>query len=165
MDITGSAANLTWTGATSTAWDHETLNNWTGANPNKFYDNDFVTFDDTAVNPNVSINENVLPGFVTFNNSVAYAISGTGSINGFTGLAKNGSGTVVLANSNGNQYTGATAINAGLLVLGNANAVQNSTVSVNAANGLGFAPGIGTFNLGALNGSGHWPCRTRRAPQ
>ena len=92
LDVSGSAANLLWTGATSTAWDHSTLNNWTGANPNKFFDNDFVTFDDTAVNRNVSINENVFPGFVTFNNNLDYAISGVGSINGFTGLTKNGTG-------------------------------------------------------------------------
>ena len=52
---------------------------------------------------------------------------------------------------NANTYFGGTLIGAGTLQLGNADALQNSTVTVNAANGLIFASGPGTFNVGA------WP--------
>ena len=43
-----------------------------------------------------------------------------------------------------------------VLNLANANAAQNSTVTLNTvnSNGLTFAPGIGTFNLGALASGG-----------
>ena len=39
--------------------------------------------------------------------------------------------------------------------MANSNAIQNSTATLNAANGLAFAGEIGTFNLGGLAGSGN----------
>jgi fibronectin-binding autotransporter adhesin len=63
-------------------------------------------------------------------------------------------GTVVLTAAN--THAGPTTITAGsTLQLGNANASQNSTVAVNAANGLKFSSGIGTFVLGGLSGAGN----------
>ncbi len=53
-----------------------------------------------------------------------------------------------------NSFSGATAISQGVLQLANSNALQGSTVSVNANSGLKFSPGVGTFNLGGLAGSG-----------
>ena len=50
--------------------------------------------------------------------------------------------------------TPGTPPSAGTLQLNNAQAVQNSTVNVNADNGLSFGTGIGTFTLGGLAGSG-----------
>ncbi len=44
-----------------------------------------------------------------------------------------------------------------MLLLGSANSAQNSTVSIGSANGLAFAPGIGSFNLGGLAGSASTP--------
>ena len=61
---------------------------------------------------------------------------------------------VTLANSNGNDYSGATSITGGTLVLASSNAVHNSSVALNANNGLAFSPGAGTFVLGSLSGSG-----------
>ncbi len=81
------------------------------------------------------------------NTTYAGAIGGPGS------LAKNGTGSFTLAAAN--TYAGTTTINAGTLVLANADALQYSTAVVApVANGLTFAPGIGTFNLGGLSGSG-----------
>ena len=73
-----------------------------------------------------------------------------GSINGVGGLIKNGGGTFTL--SNANSYIGDTVINAGAVQLNHANAAQNSTVTVAAANGLKFGPGVNTFNIGGLAG-------------
>ena len=77
-------------------------------------------------------------------------ISGGGTL-GTIGLVMNGSGTQVLAGNN--TFTGGTTITAGTLNLANANALKNSTVSVNAANGLVFSPGVGTYNVGGLSGT------------
>ncbi len=65
-----------------------------------------------------------------------------------------GQGTEVLTGAN--PYTGTTTISSGTLELGNANAVSGSIVANNAAgNGLTFASGLGTANVGGLSGSGN----------
>jgi autotransporter-associated beta strand protein len=83
--------------------------------------------------------------------------SGTQTFGGGIGGAANvavtkiGAGTQVLFGAN--IYSGATTISVGILQLANANAVQNSTVTISATNGLAFSTGIGTFNLGGLSGA------------
>ncbi|MGA2259192.1 MAG: autotransporter-associated beta strand repeat-containing protein, partial [Thermoguttaceae bacterium] len=157
LQVINNAAHLTWTGSNSAAWDVITTKNWNnGGSADFFYNNDFVTFDDTAKTGSVTLVGNLMPASMTFNNNALnYTLSGSGSIGGHgDGLTMTGSGMVILANSNGNTYAGATTLNGGVLVLGNANSVQNSTVSVNVNDGLTFSPGIGTFNLGGLSGPG-----------
>jgi fibronectin-binding autotransporter adhesin len=159
LAVVGSPANLVWSGTAGSAWDLIQTVNWlntgTGAG-DKFYNNDAVTFDDTGHTGNVNVTANLTPGNIVFNNNnLNYTLSGTGALSGAIGLTKTGSGTVVLANSNGNQFTGATTISGGALVLGSANAVQDSSVSVNVNNGLGFSPAIGTFNIANLGGTGN----------
>ena len=78
-----------------------------------------------------------------------------GVISGVGNLIQAGTGTVTLTASN--TYSGGTTIVAGALSLNNANAVQNSTVTVSANNGLRFntnGGAIATFNAGGLSGSG-----------
>ncbi len=41
------------------------------------------------------------------------------------------------------------------MLLANSNAAQNSTVIVSVNNGLLFSPGIGTFNVGSIGGTGN----------
>ena len=54
LNATGSVGNLTWTGATNGTWDIVGTNNWqanpipVGSDPNKFYQADNVTFDDSG---------------------------------------------------------------------------------------------------------------------
>ncbi len=66
------------------------------------------------------------------------------------GLVLTGTNRLTLTASNG--YTGATTISQGTLQLANSAALVNSTVAINADNGLQFSPGIGTFYLGGLSG-------------
>jgi fibronectin-binding autotransporter adhesin len=159
LQVSGNAANLTWTGSSGNSWDVTTTQSWNNAGAaDFFYNNDVANFGDTAVTGNLTINAAVSPGGVIFNNNtLTYTISSGGygdRITGNTGLTKSGSGTVILACDN--DYIGSTQINGGVLMLASANAVQNSTVNVSASNGLAFAPAIagGTFNLGGLAGQG-----------
>ena len=76
--------------------------------------------------------------------SIPGAISGNGS------LAKTGSGRIVLGGAN--SFLGGTTIGQGALQLANSAALLNSTVAINADNGLQFSPAVGTFYLGGLSG-------------
>jgi autotransporter-associated beta strand protein len=158
LNVAISPANLIWSGTAGSAWNVASTQNWintTGGTLDYFYNNDGVTFSDSGANGSVTLAANVSPASVAFtNNSLAYTISGTGSIVGTTGLSKSGTGTVILANSNGNDFTGATSITGGALVLASSSAVHNSAVAVNVNNGLKFSPGVATFVLGNLSGSG-----------
>ena len=51
-------------------------------------------------------------------------------------------------------YSNLTIINSGQLVLANVSAAQNSTVSNNVANGLGFDSSITATTIGGLAGNG-----------
>ena len=86
--------------------------------------------------------------------SLGGAISGSGGV----ATAVIGTGTPpVLTLGSANTYTGGTTVaNGSVLSLGNANAAQDSTVTLNSvnSNGLTFASGIGTFNLGGLASAG-----------
>ena len=101
-----------------------------------------------------------ITGNVLDNATLAYNLSGNptfaGVISGSGGLKQLGTGTLTLTASN--TYSGATTVSNGTLSLNNANAVQNSTLTVNANNGLLFnsnAGTIATFNAGGLAGSGN----------
>ncbi|MBF0479199.1 MAG: autotransporter-associated beta strand repeat-containing protein [Candidatus Omnitrophica bacterium] len=77
-----------------------------------------------------------------------------GAISGGFSLSKNWTGKLIL--SGANTFSGATTISSGFIQLNNANALQNSTVTVNSANGLAFGPSIGTFTLGGLAGASNF---------
>jgi autotransporter-associated beta strand protein len=85
---------------------------------------------------------------LVFANPTAQAFAGV--ISGAGSVMKSGTGTLTL--SSNNTYAGGTTVSAGTVTLASTGAVQNSTVTVNAANGLAFAS-AGTYNLGALAGS------------
>ena len=78
-----------WTGNQSSAWDTGTLN-WSGSGGATTYiDGDGVMFDDTAHTGSVTLAGTVNPSIVVFtNSSLAYTLSGAGSIAGGGSLAK-----------------------------------------------------------------------------
>src|SRR5262245_52323728 len=98
------AADLTWTGAISNAWDIGTTANWNSGGPVMYFDGDAVTFDDSSgANDTVSIaSGDVLPAMVTFNSATGntYTVIGANGIGGATPINLTGSVTVVLANLN-----------------------------------------------------------------
>jgi len=136
--VSGSAANLVWSGdGVGNAWDVTTTPNW-NANSEMFYNWDNVTFDDTSLNNNVSVPAPVVPASVAFNNSTRnYNLAGAGKISGPASLTKSGSGSLTL--SNRHDYAGATVVNGGVLALalgGGAGTLQNTPVTVNAGGTL-----------------------------
>jgi fibronectin-binding autotransporter adhesin len=118
---------LTWVGgADSDAWNNNTSANWSnGGVSSKFTVLDQVHFTNSG-NGSVNITEDVTPGYVEFNNSTReYTVTGPGAILGSTGLVKEGSGRVILANYGVNAFLGPIAVNNGILQVGNGGAAGN----------------------------------------
>ncbi len=119
LEVTGApSANLVWTGLQNAIWDTAILNWNNNGTADRFYNGDTVTFDDTADTASVTLNMNVQPQNVFFNNnSLNYILAGTGGVSGTGSLTKNGSGTLVVSVSD--SYTGGTTISGGLLQANN----------------------------------------------
>jgi autotransporter-associated beta strand protein len=92
---------------------------------------------------------------VTANSSLAVAagatVQFTGSIAGTANVTKTGDGVLNLPGADALATT--ATVSAGTIRLSNANAATNGNVGVNIDNGLVFNSGIGTFNVGGLNGT------------
>ncbi len=135
----GSPFGLTWKGYVSGKWDSSVLNWTNGAMATNFNAGDNVVFDDTLAGnasiTNATPGAAVLPGLVTFNNSLtSYSVNA--NIGGSAALAKNGTAMVTLAGTN--TYAGDTTISAGELVNSSGGSCSNSTVTVwaGATNGV-----------------------------
>jgi autotransporter-associated beta strand protein len=145
---------LLWAGtAGSHTWDIATSPNWINLNGSgsTIYTNpDEVAFDDTAANPNVTLNTSVLPGTLAFSNSSSsYVISGTGGIGGGSlNLLKTGSASVRLSESGGDSFGGGISVNGGTLILDD----SNSTID----GGINIA-GSATAQIGNNDASGRLP--------
>lgn len=81
-------------------------------------------------------------------------VPGTNVISGGNSLVIGGGGGGKVVLSDANNFTGGTTIGAGVLQLGHINSAQNSTVAVNASNGLTFSAGVITPAIGGLAGTG-----------
>ena len=103
---------LVWKPTADSKWDNGKTANWTLQNEAQtFTSNDSVVFNDEALLKSIIVNEIVTPASVKMENTAIYSISGTGSIDGIGKFTKNGSGKVVISNTN--NYTGKTLINEG----------------------------------------------------
>jgi hypothetical protein len=142
-----SAANLTWTGAVSTAWDVNTTANWDNSGPVVFVDGDEVTFDDSAgENDTVDISSgDVLPAAVTFNSAAGntYTVTGANGIGGATPINLTGDVTVVLANMN--------------TLAGIINVPAGTTLNIGAGGGASTVPGDITGGGSLVVGGGYNP--------
>lgn len=134
--VSGSGpANLTWMGdGSANVWDVDGALNWdNGGSPDKFFQNDAVTFVDSgSTNPAVNLVGALSPSSVTDFASVDYTFTGTGGITGaVTTVTHHGPGKLTLANTN--TYEGLTTVNGGILaVTGGAALADSGSVSVAA---------------------------------
>ena len=139
LAVTGTAANLVWTGSAGGNWNLNSTASWLlSGNAATFYNLDAITFNDTSANGAVTLTGALQPQEVIVTNSAtAYTLGGTGSITGSAALTKSGNGTLTI--NTANIYTRGTTINGG-------------TVSISTATGLGtgfVALNSSTLKLGA----------------
>jgi len=151
--VTGSALKTDiWNGNVNGNWDTSTLNWLYSGGAVGYQQGDFVTFDDTlSGTPNVTLTLNVAPGALGFNNSSHnYVLSGAFKITGATGLTKQGSGSVRLSESGGDDFSGGITVNNGTLILDNANSAINGGLAING----------GTAQIGSNDANGALPAGT-----
>ncbi|HBE22801.1 MAG TPA: hypothetical protein DDW21_05040 [Verrucomicrobiales bacterium] len=126
--ITG-AESVLWTGASSSAWDINSTSNWkleSDSSASKFYNDDVITFDDTASTGTVTLAADVAPASVLFiNDTLDYTVSGSGKISGPLGISKSGPGTLTF--ESGHTYQGVTDIMNGTLVV--KGSLSNSSIA------------------------------------
>jgi autotransporter-associated beta strand protein len=170
--ITGTAVPA-WRGTIDNKWDVDSVGdgstgtaNWSaGSGPNTYVQGasvgtDSVIFDDTvgAGPTNVNLTTTLTPVGITVSNStVDYTFSGSGKISGATGIAKNGTRSLIIANTTANDYTGATTINSGTLQVGDgatAGAGSLGTGPVSNGGSLVLNRPDNLSIAGAMNGAG-----------
>ncbi len=118
--VTGAPASLTWNNSApasgdGTSWDDQSNQNWrNGGTPDKFFEADSVTFNDTNNNHyTVNVSGTVKPFQMTVtNNSGDYVLSG-GEIAGAGNLIKDG--TRALTVSTASTFSGGVTLNQGVL--------------------------------------------------
>jgi autotransporter-associated beta strand protein len=144
--VTGSAADLTWSGAQN-QWDIGATSSWMNGTVNDvFHDGDAVAFTDSAANGAVTIGATVTPRSVIVNNTTrAFSMTGT-AVTGEGDLRKSGTGTLTLNASN--TFGGGTVLNDGAIQLGNATAnataLGSGTVTMNGGILRMYSAGTGT---------------------
>ncbi|HET6409850.1 MAG TPA: autotransporter-associated beta strand repeat-containing protein, partial [Chthoniobacteraceae bacterium] len=169
-----------WTGANGSDWDYDDgtgsgTQNWKEMNSGlatRFLQGsagtDSVIFDDSAIPAasNINLTTTLTPTAVTVNNSaITYTFSGFGNLSGTASLLKQGSGTLILANSGVNDYTGTTTIIGGTLQVGDGttigagsigtgNIVNNGTLVLNRPDAFTIGPVIGGSGSIVKQGSG-----------
>ncbi len=141
--VSGSGANLTWSGGYGTAWDIRTTTNW-NTDTEMFYPTDTVKFDDTGATNDVVLGGTLRPSAVLVDASQDYTFQGAGKISGSGGLVKTGTGMLTI--STANDYTGGTAISNGILRAGNATALGVGGDTVIAADGTLDIGGVAMYN-------------------
>ncbi|HEX4264527.1 MAG TPA: hypothetical protein VH597_09325 [Verrucomicrobiae bacterium] len=119
-------ASASWRGNVNNQWDTTTLNWNTGGSASKYQDGDVVTFDDLAQTNIVNVTGAFAPTNWVQNNSVLnYIFNGAGNITGVAALTMNGTATVTLADTGGDNFSGGVVVNSGTVILDDA----NSTIS------------------------------------
>ena len=139
--VTGMPAHIIWTGADAinpTRWDNaQTATNWLTADnvadTTHYYDGDLVTFSDANHGQyTVNLATAVSPGSLLVSNSAGnYVFGGGGMISGTTSLVKQGSGSLTLAETNGDNFTGQITVDGGTLAFNVARGLSATWPSIN----------------------------------
>lgn len=118
LSLSGSAANLLWTGAADALWNLSSVNWNNGGSGSAFFNLDKVTFTDSPTTKTIDLATTVTPGRITFTNTGTnnYIITGVGGLAGVgEGLVKNGDGWLDLGGIN--TFVGPVQVNDGKLKL------------------------------------------------
>jgi autotransporter-associated beta strand protein len=118
LGLSGSSADLVWTGTASALWNLSSVNWDNGGSGSAFFNLDRVTFSDAAAIKTIDLATTVHPGKMTFTNTGVndYVINGVGGISGMgEGLVKNGDGWLDLGGIN--TFVGPVQVNDGKLKL------------------------------------------------
>src|ERR1035437_10072671 len=153
IDLVLAAVNAPrWDGQAGGNWDIGLTTNWINIGnglPTFYTDHSPVVFNDAALGTTtVNLVATVSPSTITMNNSsLPYTFTGTGKISGNIGLNKQGSATLSILNTGGNNYTGPTVITAGTLSVTNlANGGSPSPIGASSANPTNLVLAGGTFS-------------------
>jgi autotransporter-associated beta strand protein len=130
VTIVSADTAIKWMGLGSNNWDINNVANtiWQtvpSGNPASYIEsgsgNDSVIFNDTATgNTTVNLTTALTPQTVAVTNTTkSYTFTGTGKITGATGLVKDGTNTLTIANSGANDFSGNITLTAGTLVISN----------------------------------------------
>jgi autotransporter-associated beta strand protein len=112
---------LIWAGNNSGDWDSTTLNWKSNGIAAKFQQGyPVVRFDDTlTAHSTVNLTTALTNGALTVSNSLNnYTFNGTGKLSGAGSLTKQGTASLTLAESGGDDFTGGVAVNGGTLQIG-----------------------------------------------
>ncbi|MDP1587062.1 MAG: autotransporter-associated beta strand repeat-containing protein [Prosthecobacter sp.] len=104
-----------------------------------------------TISGNINLGSAVRGFNIEDNTNAAIDTNITSVISGIGGINKTGAGILRLGNAN--THSGATTVGEGMIIAANALALQNSTVTLNIAEGLQFASGITDFTFGSLAGN------------
>ena len=154
ISLTVTSSALTWNGNASGDWDTSTAN-WQGGLV--YLQGDATRFDDTLTGTtNVNLTTTLSPGGITVSNtaglaSADYTFSGSGKFSGGMSLIKDGSGTLTLAETGGDNFTGGIAVSNGTII------VDNTGGSISG--GATIASG-GTMQVGNSDANGILPAGT-----
>jgi hypothetical protein len=149
-----------WSGGASTLWDTVSLNWTSGGPPTNYVDLDQVTFDDSAATALVTVTGTRIPatlnGLTFNNNSSNYTFTGSGRISGPVQLAMNGTASVMLGQTGGDNFSGGIAANSGTLILDDAGASISGGLNIggSATVQIGNNDGNGTLPGGTLDDEG-----------
>jgi autotransporter-associated beta strand protein len=146
-----------WGGGINNLWDTATLN-WTNAGVAVTYnDLDFVTFNDQAQTGTVNLTATRKPATLNINNSVLnYTFNGVGRISGSTALVKDGTASLTLTETGGDNFSGGITINAGTVVLDDASSAISGglTIASGATAQIGNSDANGALPAGVLSDEG-----------
>ena len=120
----GSVNQPRWDGQAGATWDTGLDTNWVNIGtglPTHYTDPSIVLFDDEALgSTTVNLTTTVHPlGITVTNNTLSYSIVGAGKISGSFGINKQGTSSLAMLNTGGNDFTGPVTISGGTLSVTN----------------------------------------------
>jgi hypothetical protein len=146
-----------WGGQVNNLWD-TTTQNWTNNGFGVVFQNgDFATFDDTARTTTVNITGTEKPATLVINNTLSnYTFNGVGKIDGAVGLEKDGTGSLTLAETGGDDFSLGISNNAGALILDNAGSAISGglTIASGSTVQIGNNDTAGALPTGPLDDEG-----------